>query len=104
MRSARAVSTKLLRAWSPLSTQIYGTPIDCLVITSANLAICRLGVLRRRRDQPARRALLAGDNHPGDAGDLVCQGHDDLVGVHARLELIEPGTESVPGSVEVHHA
>lgn len=104
MRCAHAVPTKLVRARSPLSTE--------------GLTACRSTVSSSfsRASQSASRALLRHerriasfverarllDDHPRDASDLVGQSDSHLVDVHALLQRIEPGPESVACPIQMH--
>ena len=104
MRSARAVSTKLVRAGRPLSAKDLRRADRLSRHHSSSLAICCRRRLRRSGFNPFVDRPRTVDNHPRDAGDLVRQRDDDLVDVHPTLQLIEPYSETILGSVEVQKA
>ena len=78
----------------------YDTPINCLVIIFPSLAICD-GGLRDNRLPSLLERPGAGQDDPGNPGDLRGQRHDDLVDVHTGLKTVKPGPQPMTRSVEV---
>jgi hypothetical protein len=106
MRSARAVSTKLVgQQEARFRRRIYGTPIDCLVII---LRASQSGRLAPPLSRGEVSAFVKGrgtiDYHPGDSGNLVRQGYDDLIDMHAALQRFDPRPQPVPLAIEVDDA
>src|SRR3974377_745399 len=97
MRSARPVSINFLRARGPLSPQDLQHADRLSRHHSSNLAIWLAPPSGKGRIDPLVECPRTVEDHPGDPGDFVRQGHNDLVDVYAPLQLIEPDAKPVPG-------
>ena len=93
----------MVRARARFFARAYDAPIDCLVITSSNLAICRPG-LRCGGLAPLVESSRSGKDNPGYAGDLRRERHRDLIAVHASFKTVEPDAEPITGSIHVRDA
>jgi hypothetical protein len=102
IRSARAVSTKLVGQEAGFQRRFYGTSIDCLVIIlRASQSVRLTPLLSQGRISAFVKGSGTIDYHPGNPGDFVRQGHDDPIDMHAALQRIDPRAQPVPLSIEV---
>ena len=81
----------------------YAAPIHCFVINFSGLAICSEALCEARVPSVIENTWF-GNNHPSDTGDLGGDGNDGFVGVHPRLETVNPLPEPVSFPVEMRIA